>query len=65
MIHRRRPPSAAPAPDHTWQLTQPGGLPEPSAREQAPLKEVLKGLELRELEGETLFDQLFGPDSGG
>ena len=65
MIHSRRPPSPAPAPDRDWQLTQPGELPEPAVREQAPLREVLKGLELRELEGETVFDQLFGPACGG
>jgi len=25
------------------------------------LREVLKGLDARELEGQTVFDQLFGP----
>lgn len=48
-----------------WQTTQAGGLPMPSAaptppRVQPPLREVLKGLDTRELEGETVFDQLFG-----
>ncbi len=52
----------------------PGPFPSPSSgpfsghatppfarRLQPPLKEVLKGLDARELEGETVFDQLFGP----
>ena len=65
MFQRRRPPNAAPAADQVWQLTEPGELYEPTVREQPPLKEVLNGLELRELEGETVFDQLFGPSSGG
>ena len=48
-----------------WQRTQAGGLPLPSVaptppRAQPPLREVLKGLDTRELEGETVFDQLFG-----
>ncbi len=48
-----------------WQRTQAGGLPLPSVapappRVQPPLREVLKGLDARELEGETVFDQLFG-----
>jgi len=36
--------------------------PEPldTRRVQPPLREVLKGLDARELEGETVFDQLFG-----
>lgn len=54
-----------------WQNTCPAPLdleslePPPRARstprEQPPLQEVLKGLETRELEGQTVFDQLFGP----
>jgi hypothetical protein len=47
-----------------WQPTQAGELsppePLPSQRPQPPLREVLKGLDSRELEGETVFDQLFG-----
>jgi hypothetical protein len=39
-----------------------GGLDKPpGTRVQPPLQEVLKGLDARELEGETVFDQLFGP----
>ena len=58
-----------------WQHTIPGELPlDPSepgpalgrlSRVQPPLREVLKGLDARELEGETLFDQLFGPQPEG
>ena len=63
MFHKPRPGSADPAIDRAWQPTQPGGLPEPTAREQPPLRELLQGLDVRELEGETLFDQHFGPAS--
>lgn len=42
-----------------WQNTQPGGLPA-AARRHPPLTEVLQGLDARELEGQTVFDQLFG-----
>lgn len=31
------------------------------SRSQPPLQEVLKGLDARELEGQSVFDQLFGP----
>ena len=45
-----------------WLPTRP--LPLPTAPETAqnlpPLTEVLHGLDSRELEGDTLFDQLFG-----
>jgi hypothetical protein len=48
-------------PSRAWQRTRPGDLPPVAApRTQPPLKEVLKGLDSRELEGETVFDQLFG-----
>lgn len=46
-----------------WQDTRPSQvdeLPEPPPRQQPPLQEVLKGLDARELEGQTVFDQLFG-----
>ena len=46
-----------------WQDTQPGGLPASvpaAARRHPPLTEVLQGLDARELEGQTVFDQLFG-----
>ena len=54
----RRTPAAA----DDWPDTQPGDLPvAPTvARRQPPLTEVLQGLEARELEGQTVFDQLFG-----
>jgi hypothetical protein len=62
--------------DHSaWQHTVPGDLPldglEPAAavrplsRMQPPLLEVLQGLDARELEGETVFDQWFGPRPEG
>ena len=41
-----------------WQDTQPGAPV--AARRQAPLTEVLQGLDARELEGQTVFDQHFG-----
>ena len=55
----QRPP-AQPSP--AWQRTRPGNLQPlpPAARAQPPLREVIKGLDARELEGETVFDQLFG-----
>jgi hypothetical protein len=53
--------------DRAWQDTTPGDLaplPDdataPGRRAQPPLREVLRGLDARELEGETVFDQLFG-----
>lgn len=55
-----RPPTD---PARAWQRTRPGDLtppPPPAPRVQPPLREVLKGLDARELEGETVFDQLFG-----
>lgn len=62
--------------DHNaWQHTVPGELPldglepgpvvRPLSRVQPPLQEVLQGLDARELEGETVFDQLFGPRAEG
>ena len=49
--------------DDAWQDTQPGGLTPASrmVRKHPPLTEVLQGLDARELEGQTVFDQLFGP----
>ena len=48
-------------PDLGWENTRPGDLlpPSPAARPQPALCEVLQGLEMRELEGQTVFDQLF------
>jgi hypothetical protein len=66
-----------PFPDsRAWQRTKPGVLPStqavhpatpdrPATRTQPPLQEVLQGLDARELEGETVFDQLFGPKPEG
>jgi hypothetical protein len=62
--------------DHNaWQHTVPSELPgdaldlgaaaRPLGRVQPPLREVLEGLDARELEGETVFDQLFGPKPEG
>ncbi len=63
MTDPRSPPLPVPA---TGRAGQPAGPPpKPAAdtapRPQPPLKEVLKGLDTRELEGPTVFDQLFGP----
>ena len=65
MIKKRIPFSE----QHAWQDTTPGMLTttavaapgKPGSRVQPPLQEVLQGLEARVLEGETVFDQLFGP----
>lgn len=56
------PPSHA-DPGRAGPRTRAGELPLPTAapRAQPPLREVLHGLDVRELEGETVFDQLFGP----
>ena len=53
-------------PGRAWQRTSPSPLPDTpvvptSQRQQPPLQEVINGLDARELEGETVFDQLFGP----
>ena len=74
MSHPRRPFTDSRA----WQRTTPGALdalaavpaPAPARapaapRLQPPLKEVLHGLDTRELEGQTVFDQLFGPKPDG
>ena len=48
-----------------WETTSPSALdllPFIRQRAHPPLREVLKGLDARELEGETVFDQLFGSD---
>ena len=70
------PPATPPADPRAegppeWQNTCPAPLDlepvelpppaRPAPRQQPPLKEVLKGLDSRELEGQTVFDQLFGP----
>jgi hypothetical protein len=48
-------------PGRAWQRTSAGDMPPPAlSRPQPPLREVLQGLEVRELEGESVFDQLFG-----
>jgi hypothetical protein len=56
-------PTSRPA--RAWQTTRPSPLPETpvvpaSRRQQPPLQEVIRGLDARELQGETVFDQLFG-----
>ena len=60
-------PPAPNEPGRPWQHTRSGDLPLPNAaRPQPPLREVLEGLDVRELEGETVFDQFFGlPPHGG
>jgi len=57
-MNPHRPPPA-PAPGRPGDGSSPA---QPlSRRVQPPLTEVLQGLDARELEGETVFDQLFGP----
>jgi hypothetical protein len=54
--------NAHPAAGREWQPTESCALlPAPRSRLQPPLREVLKGLDARELEGQTVFDQHFGP----
>ncbi|MBC7729384.1 MAG: hypothetical protein H7242_17595 [Microbacteriaceae bacterium] len=55
-----RPPTPA-EPSRLWQRSRPADLQPPATpRPQPPLREVFKGLDVRELEGETVFDQFFG-----
>ena len=67
MNFRRLPPDPAREPDDAWAQTRPSALYAPEPRRQPPLREVLQGLDSRVLEGETVFDQLFGalPDGPG
>ena len=62
MINRHRPtaPIPSPASSPEWPPAD-AGTRLPQTRRQPPLREVLKGLHVRELEGQTVFDQLFGP----
>lgn len=60
MNFRRLLPNPASGPDDAWAQTCPGDLMPMVARRQPPLQEVLHGLDSRELEGPTVFDQLFG-----
>lgn len=59
-MRRLNPRPTAEAED-AWAQTRPSPLHMPGARVQPPLREVLQGLDARELEGPTVFDQLFGP----
>lgn len=56
-------PPAHADPGRVWPRNTPGdgSLPDPPprTRPQPPLREVLQGLDVRELEGESVFDQLF------
>ena len=63
MTQRRRPtaPKLSPAASRGQPPTAAAALLPGSRRRQPPLREVLKGLDARELEGETVFNQLFGP----
>ena len=60
--HRPTAPIPSPAASHEWPPHNADTLL-PQPRRQPPLREVLKGLHVRELEGETVFDQLFGPNA--
>mgnify|MGYP000884487742 FL=1 len=69
MSDTRQPPSD----DHGRQPGTASGavLPQATAaadttrRHQPPLQEVLKGLDAREMESSSIFDQLFGPLAEG
>lgn len=65
MNFRRLPPDPTRASGDAWAQTCPSELTPPAPRRQPPLREVLQGLDSRELEGPTVFDQLFGvlPDA--
>jgi hypothetical protein len=61
----RQPAAAVAQDDPSWQDTSPAPLDQPvlvSRRPQPPMREVIKGLDTRELEGQTVFDQLFGDE---
>jgi len=55
-------PTPAPAPGRPRDGASPAPRAAATPRVQPPLREVLQGLDARELEGETVFDQLFGPE---
>ncbi|MBL8350265.1 MAG: hypothetical protein JNL87_08100 [Burkholderiaceae bacterium] len=60
------PPVREPArdPARAWQRTVVGELPPPLAtRPPAPPRQAIQGLDVRELESQTVFDQLFGAGS--
>ena len=59
LVKNHRPPAIDP--DLVWENTRPGDLlpPSPATRPQPALRVVMQGLEMRELEGQTVFDQLF------
>lgn len=58
MNHAPAPASAET--DRSWQRSRSADLPPPATpRPQPPLREVIEGLDVRELDGETVFDQFF------
>lgn len=64
------PPARDPArdpnrdPNRAWQRTVSGGLSSPlTARSPVPPRQAIQGLDVRELESQTVFDQLFGASS--
>ena len=65
MNFSRLPPDPTRASGDAWAQTCPSELTAPAPRRQPPLREVLQGLDSREQEGPTVFDQLFGtlPDA--
>ena len=71
MRYIRRPVADANAWQHTipgellLDESEPGAVVRPFSRVHPPLREVLQGLDARELEGETVFDQLFGSQPEG
>jgi hypothetical protein len=58
MNHATATATADPSP--SWPRSRSGDLPPPAtSRLQPPLREVIQGLDVRELDDETVFDQFF------
>jgi|GEM_PF-2003865 len=57
-------PPQRPAPAQAPGRDRPaaGAQPAPRTRPQPPWHEALQGLDMRELESPTVFDQFFGPE---
>jgi hypothetical protein len=63
--HHDEPATCPLEPGSAWQRQRAGDPPPAPQRPQPPLREVLKGLDVRELGGETVFDPLVGLPSHG
>ena len=62
MIYKTRPtPAPTRETSRAWQRTVVGELSPPvTPRMPTPQREAIQGLDVRELESETVFDRLFG-----